>query len=302
MCTPNFTNMSQLLLCTRSNCLDTVRPATACHGKLRRLADYDGATEIEMWYDNNPSIMPPTHLPLPSGTVWLPRLQSLQCGPLSSNSTAPLSRNGLSLPVIDYVSHCLLNMSTRCLYTTSEKLTIIRYAEEHGNRAVSPEYDGVSESNVRLWWKWRTIFSPFRDSKMAECGSSAIHPELETKLLEWKMQLVSYTWLVTLTLKIILTLTLIQPPTQIATLLSKIYNSFRWSAVDLHCPANSQNLQIMQDGHAFWMYCFSLLTGRSGVFRYLQDGPAYNPSGYAQDSPAYNAFWCFSLFTGQACI
>ena len=86
---------------------------------------------------------------------------------------------------------------------------------------------------------------------MAERGSFAIHPELETKLLEWKMQLVSYTWLVTLTLKIILTLTLIQPPTQIATLLSKIYNSFRWSAVDLHCPANSQNLQIMQDGHAF---------------------------------------------------
>jgi len=32
-------------------------------------------------------------------------------------------------------------------------------------------------------------------SKMAERGSSAVHPELETKLLEWKMQLVYYTWL-----------------------------------------------------------------------------------------------------------
>jgi len=72
MHTPNFTNMSQLLLCTRSNCLDKqCRPATACHGKLRQLADYDGATEIEMRYDNNPGIMPPTHLPLPSGTPLL---------------------------------------------------------------------------------------------------------------------------------------------------------------------------------------------------------------------------------------
>ena len=24
------------------------------------------------------------------------------------------------------------------------------------------------------------------------------------------------------------------------------------------------------------------------VFRYLQDGPAYNPSGYTEDRPAYN--------------
>ena len=102
--------------------------------------------------------MPPTHLPLPSGAVWLLGLQSLQCGPLSSNSSAdamqlghrPLSRNGLSLPVIDYVSHCLLNISTRRSYTVSEKLTIIRHVRAHGNRAASREYEGVSESNVGL--------------------------------------------------------------------------------------------------------------------------------------------------------
>ena len=91
--------------------------------------------------------MPPTHLPLPPGAVWLLGLQSLLCGPLSSNSSAaalhlghrPLSHNGLSLPVIVYVSHCLLNMSTRRSYAASEKLTIIRYAEVHGNRAASRE-------------------------------------------------------------------------------------------------------------------------------------------------------------------
>ena len=47
---PNFTNMSRLLPCTRSNCLDKQcsRPAAVCHGKLSQLADYDGAAEIEM--------------------------------------------------------------------------------------------------------------------------------------------------------------------------------------------------------------------------------------------------------------
>ena len=39
-----------------------------------------------------------------------------------------------------------------------------------------------------------------------------------------------------------------------------------------------------------------------GVFRYLQDCPAYNHLGYMQDSPACNAFRCFSLFTRQFCV
>ena len=40
-------------------------------------------------------------------------------------------------------------------------------------------------------------------------------------------------------------------PTLIAILLTNIYNNnFRWSAIDLHCPVNIQNLQIMQDGPA----------------------------------------------------
>ena len=37
-------------------------------------------------------------------------------------------------------------------YTVSDKLRIIQFAEQHGNRAAKREF-GVSESNVRLWRK-----------------------------------------------------------------------------------------------------------------------------------------------------
>ena len=37
-------------------------------------------------------------------------------------------------------------------YTTSEKLKIIQFAEEHRNRAAQREV-GIAESNVRLWHK-----------------------------------------------------------------------------------------------------------------------------------------------------
>ena len=37
-------------------------------------------------------------------------------------------------------------------YTVSDKLRIIQFAEQHGNRAAEREF-GVSESNVRLWRK-----------------------------------------------------------------------------------------------------------------------------------------------------
>ena len=37
-------------------------------------------------------------------------------------------------------------------YTVSDKLRIIQFAEQHGNRAAEREF-GVSESNVRLWQK-----------------------------------------------------------------------------------------------------------------------------------------------------
>jgi len=40
---------------------------------------------------------------------------------------------------------------------------------------------------------------------------------------------------------------------QIVSFLSKIllYNNLRWSAIDLHYPANSQYCQIVQDGPVY---------------------------------------------------
>ena len=43
-------------------------------------------------------------------------------------------------------------MLKRQSYTTSEKLKIIQFAEEHGNRAAQREF-GIAESTVRLWRK-----------------------------------------------------------------------------------------------------------------------------------------------------
>ena len=37
-------------------------------------------------------------------------------------------------------------------YTVSDKLRIIQFAEQHGNRAAEREF-GASKSNVRLWRK-----------------------------------------------------------------------------------------------------------------------------------------------------
>uniref|UniRef100_K7FJ94 HTH CENPB-type domain-containing protein n=1 Tax=Pelodiscus sinensis TaxID=13735 RepID=K7FJ94_PELSI len=56
-------------------------------------------------------------------------------------------------------------------YTTAEKLKVVSYAEAHGNRAASCEFDGIAESNIQLW----------RQQK----GKSTAHPELEAKLVEW---------------------------------------------------------------------------------------------------------------------
>ena len=47
---------------------------------------------------------------------------------------------------------------------------------------------------------------------------------------------------------------------------SKKYNNFCWSAVDLHCPANSQNWQIVQDGPVY-NQCVNYITcGKNDPF------------------------------------
>jgi len=35
-------------------------------------------------------------------------------------------------------------------YTTAEKLKVIQFAEQHGNRSAQREF-GIAKSNIRLW-------------------------------------------------------------------------------------------------------------------------------------------------------
>ena len=69
-------------------------------------------------------------------------------------------------------------------YTVSEKLRIIQFAEQHGNRAAEREF-GVSESNVRLWRKSKENLEKMPRLKRANRGKKAAWPELEVDLLAW---------------------------------------------------------------------------------------------------------------------
>ena len=74
---------------------------------------------------------------------------------------------------------------TRRSYTAAEKLKVVRYAETHGNRAASREFDGISEANIRLWRRQRDKLETLPRLKMAQRGKVAAFPELERQLVEW---------------------------------------------------------------------------------------------------------------------
>lgn len=83
-----------------------------------------------------------------------------------------------------------INMSTKLTitkrqsYTVSDKLRIIQFAEQNGNRAAEREF-GVSESNVRLWRKSKENLEKMPRLKRANRGKKAAWPELEIDLLAW---------------------------------------------------------------------------------------------------------------------
>lgn len=69
-------------------------------------------------------------------------------------------------------------------YTTSEKLKIIQFAEEHGNRAAQREF-GIAESNVRLWRKSKENLQKMPRLQRADRGRKAAWPRLEQDLMAW---------------------------------------------------------------------------------------------------------------------
>ena len=72
-------------------------------------------------------------------------------------------------------------------YTVSEKLRIIHFAEEHGNRAAQRE-SCVNESNVHLWHRNKENLEKMPRLKRANRGKKAVWPELEKDRLEWVME------------------------------------------------------------------------------------------------------------------
>ena len=77
-----------------------------------------------------------------------------------------------------------LTGTKRQSYTVSDKLRIVNFVEQHGNRAAEREF-GVSESNVRLWRKSKENLEKMPRLKRANRGKKAAWPELEVDLLEW---------------------------------------------------------------------------------------------------------------------
>ena len=77
-----------------------------------------------------------------------------------------------------------LTAGKRQSYTVSDKLRIIQFAEQNGNRAAEREF-GVSESNVRLWRKSKENLEKMPRLKRANRGKKAAWPELEVDLLSW---------------------------------------------------------------------------------------------------------------------
>ena len=77
-----------------------------------------------------------------------------------------------------------LTGTKRQSYTVSDKLRIINFVEQHGNRAAEREF-GVSESNVRLWRRTKENLQKMPRLKRANRGKKAAWPELEKDLLDW---------------------------------------------------------------------------------------------------------------------
>ena len=72
----------------------------------------------------------------------------------------------------------------RKAYTAKEKLTIIKYTEEHGNRCAGRQFN-VSEASVREWRRKKSQLETMPKKKMADRGSKTHYPQIEETLLSW---------------------------------------------------------------------------------------------------------------------
>lgn len=69
-------------------------------------------------------------------------------------------------------------------FTTKEKLPIVEYSFQHGNRAAGSHFN-CYESNVRYWKKQYDKLKTLPANKRADRGKGAKFPDLENELYHW---------------------------------------------------------------------------------------------------------------------
>jgi len=75
-------------------------------------------------------------------------------------------------------------MSKRKSYTAEFKLSVVKYAEENGNRSAGREYS-VDERSVREWREQKNVLNAMDRRKRARRGGLPHWPELESELRKW---------------------------------------------------------------------------------------------------------------------
>ena len=69
-------------------------------------------------------------------------------------------------------------------YTTAEKLKVIQFAEQHGNRSAQRELD-IAESNTRLWRRSKENLEKMPCLQRANRGKKAAWLRLEQDVMAW---------------------------------------------------------------------------------------------------------------------
>lgn len=69
-------------------------------------------------------------------------------------------------------------------YTARDKLKMVMFAENKGNRAASRHFT-VPEPNIRLWRRTKSSLQSMQRKKRAMRGKPAQYPQVEIKLVDW---------------------------------------------------------------------------------------------------------------------
>lgn len=72
-------------------------------------------------------------------------------------------------------------------YSADDKLKVVKYAAENGNRAAERKF-GVNEKLVRDWQKAEDTLTAMKKTKKANRGLKARWPQLEEQVHKWVLE------------------------------------------------------------------------------------------------------------------